>query len=106
MSAIPEWDQYATAAGASSRKIEKVNTMNKKEKAALAERLELLPPDDLFREEAARLANLSVRERNAALAVHQRIADDTRLSQATRDHARFVAETLEGLVKDIQKARR
>lgn len=65
-----------------------------------------LPPDDLFRVEAERLAELSARDRKEALAVHQRIADDARLSETTRDHARHVAETLEALVKDIRKTRR
>ena len=70
------------------------------------ERLKLLPPDDLFRQEAERLAKLSVRERKAAQAVHQRVADDVRLSPTTRDHARSVAETLEALVKGILQDRR
>ena len=61
------------------------------------------PPDDLFRQEAERLAKLSARERKAALAVHRRIADDPKLSQTTRDHARHVADTLEALVKGILK---
>jgi hypothetical protein len=69
------------------------------------EQLKLLPPDDLFRVEAERLAKLSARDRKEALAVHRRIADDARLSQTTRDHARLVAETLEALVKEILKAR-
>jgi len=61
---------------------------------------------DLFDVEAERLAKLSASERKAALAVHRRIADDAKLSQATRDHARHVADTLEALVKAIRKARR
>ena len=35
---------------------------------------------DLFRQEARRLAKLPARDRKEALAVHRRIADDTRLS--------------------------
>jgi hypothetical protein len=61
---------------------------------------------DLFEQEAHRLADLSVRERKEALAVHRRIADDAQLSQATRDHARLVADTLEKLVARILKRRR
>jgi hypothetical protein len=60
-----------------------------------AQRLKDLPPDSQFRQEAERLAKLSARERMEALAVHWRIADDGRLSRATRDYARNVAETLE-----------
>ena len=70
------------------------------------ERLKPIPPDDLFRVEAERLAKLTARERKEALAVHKRIADDARLSQATRDHGRLVADTLAALIRDILKARR
>jgi hypothetical protein len=58
---------------------------------------------DLFRDEARRLAKLPACERREALAVHRRIADDTRLSQVTRDYARHVADTLETLVERIRK---
>lgn len=58
---------------------------------------------DLFREEARRLAQLPVRDREEALDVHRRIADDARLSQATRNHARRVLETLEKLITRIRK---
>jgi hypothetical protein len=58
---------------------------------------------DLFRQEAKRLARLPARQRKEALDVHRRIADDTRLSEATRSHARFVAETLETLVAKIRR---
>jgi hypothetical protein len=61
---------------------------------------------DLFRQEARRLAELPARQRKEALAVHRRVADDTRLSQVTRDHARHVADTLEKLVKEILKRRK
>ena len=61
---------------------------------------------DKFQIEAERLAKLPARERKAALEVHWRIANDPRLSQVTRDHARHVAETLESLVKEIRKARK
>jgi hypothetical protein len=56
---------------------------------------------DLFRQEARRLAQLPAGERKEALAVHRRIADDPRLSEATRDHARHVADTLETLIQTI-----
>lgn len=58
---------------------------------------------DLYRQEAERLAKLPARERKAALDVHCRIADDTRLSETTRTHARTVAETLEKLIAAIIK---
>jgi hypothetical protein len=61
---------------------------------------------ELFRQEAKRLAELPARQRKEALAVHGRIADDARLSQVTRDHARYVADTLEGLVSGILKRRK
>ena len=61
---------------------------------------------DLFRDEAERLSKLPARDREAALDVHRRIADDTRLSDATRQHARAVAETLEQQVKAILKKRK
>jgi tRNA-dihydrouridine synthase len=60
-------------------------------------------PTEQEREEAKRLAKLSARERKEALAVHWRIAEDAKLSQATRDYARQLAETLETLVKQILK---
>jgi hypothetical protein len=59
------------------------------------------PQPDLFLVEARRLAQLPARQRKEALAVHRRIADDTRLAQATRDHARSVADTLERLIAEI-----
>jgi hypothetical protein len=62
--------------------------------------------DKLFRQEAERLAKLPARERKEALAVHWRIADDSRLSDVTRQYARYLAETLEALVKKILQARR
>jgi hypothetical protein len=58
---------------------------------------------DLFRQEARRLAQLSARDRKEALAVHRRIADDPRLSEATRQHARYVADTLEKLIARMRK---
>jgi hypothetical protein len=58
---------------------------------------------DLFRQEAHRLAKLPARERKEALDVHRRIADDTRLSEATRIHARYVADTLEKMIARIRK---
>jgi hypothetical protein len=61
---------------------------------------------DLFRDEAERLAKLPARDREAALDVHRRIADDTRLSETTRQHARAVAETLEARVNAILKKRK
>jgi hypothetical protein len=68
-----------------------------------AERLADLPRDDLFRQEARRLAKLPARERKAALDVHRRIADDAGLSEATRAHACHVADTLEKLIAEIRK---
>jgi len=64
------------------------------------------PIPDLFKEEARRLAKLPARQRKEALAVHWHIAEDARLSQATRDHARSVAETLETLIKRILARKR
>ena len=61
---------------------------------------------DLFIQEARRLAQLPARQRNEALAVHRNIAEDARLSQATRDHARYVAETLEALIEKILARKR
>ena len=58
---------------------------------------------DVLRDEAERLAKLSARNRKAALDVHRRIADDPRLSDTTRDHARTVAETLEKLIDRIRE---
>jgi hypothetical protein len=52
-------------------------------------------------EEARRLAALPASERKAALDVHRRIADDPRLSQPTRDHARRVADELEARIMDF-----
>ncbi|MFO0805087.1 MAG: recombinase family protein [Gemmataceae bacterium] len=46
---------------------------------------------DLYQQEAERLVKLPARDRKAEIAVHRRIADDTRLSETTRDHARTVA---------------
>jgi hypothetical protein len=60
---------------------------------------------DLFEQEARRLAELPARERKQALAVHRRIAQDAGLSQATRDYARRVADTLEALIARIRNAR-
>ena len=59
-----------------------------------------------FREEATRIANLTASDREAALDVHRRIADDTRLSEATRNHARTVGETLERLVAEFLTKRK
>jgi hypothetical protein len=39
----------------------------------------------LYQQEAERLAGLSARDRKAALDVHRRIANDTRLSEVTRN---------------------
>jgi len=61
------------------------------------------PQPDLFLSEARRLAALPARQRKAALDVHRRIAEDVRLSQATRDNARHVAESLEKLIARIRK---
>jgi hypothetical protein len=58
---------------------------------------------DLFRLEAQRLAQLPARQRKEALDVHRRIADDPRLSEATRNHARHVADTLEKLIAEFRK---
>lgn len=58
---------------------------------------------DLLQLEARRLAALPKRDREAALDVHRRIAEDARLSQVTRDHARMVADTLEKLIARIRK---
>ena len=58
---------------------------------------------DLMQQEAERLAKLPARERKEALDVHRRIADDPRLSEATREHARYVADTLEKLIAKIRK---
>lgn len=63
-------------------------------------------PPELFQQEAERLAKLPARDREAALDVHRRIADDTRLSETTRQHARAVAETLEEMVNTILKKRK
>lgn len=46
-------------------------------------------------QEARRLAALPAAKRAAALDVHRRIAADTRLSPATRNHARRMADELE-----------
>ena len=56
-----------------------------------------------FHQEARRLAQLPASDRQEALAVHRRIADDPRLSDATRDYARHVAETLEKLIDRFLK---
>ena len=61
---------------------------------------------ETFRQEARRLSQLPARQRKVALAVHWNIAEDARLAQATRDHARFVAETLEGMVEKILAKKR
>jgi hypothetical protein len=61
---------------------------------------------DLFQQEARRLADLPSRQRKEALDVHRRIAEDTRLSEATRDHAGHVADTLERLISAILKKRK
>lgn len=53
--------------------------------------------------EAKRLAQLPARERREAIAVHRRIADDTRLSGTTRDYARKLADTLEKMIAKILK---
>ena len=58
---------------------------------------------DLFRQEARRLSKLPASQRKAALDVHRRVADDTRLSEATRQHARQVLDTLEKLIARIRK---
>lgn len=61
---------------------------------------------ELFQQEAARLAKLPARDRKAALEVHRRIADDPRLTDVTRNHARTVAETLERLIHGIMRKRK
>ena len=61
---------------------------------------------DLFQKEARRLAQLPARQRKEALAVHWRIAEDARLATATRDHARYVAQTLESLIEKILAKKR
>jgi hypothetical protein len=61
---------------------------------------------DLFIQEAHRLAWLPARQRKEALAVHWRIAEDARLSRATRDHARYVAQTLENLIEKFLARKR
>ncbi len=66
----------------------------------------MTPEQKLFRDEAKRLAKLSARERKAELDVHRRIADDTRLSSATRDHARYVADTLERLIARFMRTKK
>jgi hypothetical protein len=66
----------------------------------------MTPEQKRFRDEAKRLAGLSARERKAALDVHRRIADDTRLSSATREHARSVLDTLESLISGIMRTRK
>ncbi len=71
------------------------------EDRAEANRLKQLPPDSEFRQEAERLAKLSARHRKEALAVHWRIANDERYTKSTRDYARYVAETLEALLREI-----
>ena len=58
---------------------------------------------DVFHQEARRLAQLPACDRKEALAVHRRIANDPRLSGATRDYARHVAETLEKLIDRLLK---
>ena len=58
-------------------------------------------PQDLYQQEAERLAALTARERKAAIAVHRRIADDHHLSSATRNHAQTVADALENLIAAI-----
>jgi hypothetical protein len=59
-----------------------------------------------FKQEARRLADLPAGERRAALDVHRHIAEDARLSQATRDYAQHVADTLEKLVERILNKRK
>lgn len=61
---------------------------------------------DLFKQEAERLAKLSARDRKAALDVHRRIADDARLSDTTREHARHAVESLEKLIARALARRR
>lgn len=62
--------------------------------------------DELFRTEGERLAKMKARDREQALAVHWRIANDSQLARTTRDYARQVAETLEAIIKDIRKTRK
>jgi len=62
-------------------------------------------PDQL-EQEARRLVQLPASQRKAALDVHRRIAEDRRLSQPTRDHARHVADALETLIARLQKRRK
>ena len=50
--------------------------------------------DGEFAAEAERLMQLTVDQREEALAVHRRIAGDATLSEATRDYARYVADSL------------
>lgn len=61
---------------------------------------------DPLKQEAKRLAALSARDRKAALDVHRRIADDPKLSDVTRQHARTVLEALETLIERIQNRKR
>jgi hypothetical protein len=61
---------------------------------------------DQVEQEAIRLANLTASERKAALDVHRRIADDPRLSEATRAYARQLADTLEALIARLRKKRK
>jgi hypothetical protein len=61
------------------------------------------PEPDQLEQEARRLAALLAGERKAALDVHRRIADDLRLSPATRERARRVADGLAALVERIRK---
>lgn len=59
--------------------------------------------DAEFRQEARRLSELPARQREESLNVHRRIADDARLSETTRNHARYVADALEKLLKPRRK---
>jgi hypothetical protein len=61
---------------------------------------------DPFHLEARRLAQLPPREREEALAVHRRIADDAGLSGTTRDYARYVADTLERHLRRLEGKKR
>ena len=72
----------------------------------LSKRKTIRPESRQMEQEARRLAELPARERKAALDVHRVIADDPRLSQATREHARYVADTLERLIAEILKNRK
>lgn len=58
---------------------------------------------DPIREEAKRLAELPARDREAALDVHRRIANDARLSDATRNHAQTVLAELENLIERLRR---